>query len=153
MKTKQLTAAQETYKKQLIRRFHALLSKTPDAKQAKEEILLSYNSASTTFLSIDQLKEACDALEGKTDPKMAEMDMWRKRLIASIGGWLRAMNKVDNINIIKGIACRASGKRELNKIPLEQLRSLYNTFLNKSRDIQSVDDLTAIELDYLAISN
>lgn len=150
---KTLTPKQAVYHKQLIKQLHTLLSRQPDPKEAKETILLSYNVSSSKYLTIDQLKQVCNSLMHKSDPAMAEMDVWRKRLIASIGGWLRAMNKVDNITLIKGVACRASGKKAFNRIPKEQLRSLYNTFLNKARDIQSVDDLTQVELDYLSIQN
>ena len=137
----------------LIRKLHALLSKLPDPEGAKEEIKDAYCVLSTTELSEIQLRCICTGLELNSDPAKVEMDKWRKRLIASIGGWLRAMRKDQNINIIKAIACRAAGSASFNKIPLERLRSLYNAFNEKTKDMNTVDELTSIELEYLSIAN
>lgn len=144
---------QSKTKTTLIRKLHALLSKLPDPEGAKEEIKDAYCVVSTTDLSDEQLRCICTGLSLSSDPAKTEMDKWRKRLIASIGAWLNALNRDSNINIIKGIACRAAGAQAFNKIPKERLRSLYNAFNNKSKDLQSVAELTAIELDYLSISN
>ena len=150
---KTLTPAQTAYHKQLIKRFHTLLSKMPERQQAKEEILLSYNVTSSTFLSIDQLKKACDNLDAVLNPRVRSNDQWRKRLMAAIGGWLRSLNKKESVAIIQAIACRAAQSKSFNQIPEQKLISLYNAFLNKAKSIKSVDMLTAEEIDYLSISN
>lgn len=147
------TKKQEGYHRVLIKRFHTLINRLEDPVAAKEEILMSYNVASSKYLTIDQLNQACHRIELDANPYIARKDKARKRLIAAIGGWLRAMNKTETLPLIKGIACRASGKDDFNQIPLEQLRSLYNAFLKKQKDLNSVEDLTAIELDYLSQSN
>jgi len=44
--------------------------------------------------------------------------------------------------VIKGIACRASGYDDFNKIPKERLRNLYYAFNNKVKDAKRVNSLT-----------
>lgn len=146
-------ATTKTTQNKLLAKFHILLSKCPDPATAKEEILTSYNCNSSRYLSEAQLAEACNALELSLDPQLAELNRSRKRLMASIGAWLKAMNKHSNADIIIGIACRASGKSRFNNIPLDQLRSLYYAFRKKTQDLKNVEDLTTVELDYLKISN
>lgn len=72
----------------------------------------------------------------------ARLDKLRKQVIAAIGSWLRETGQTQNISIIKGIAMRASGYAEFNKIPRERLRNLIATFNNKVKDARAVDELT-----------
>lgn len=143
----------ETEQKKLIKKFHALLAKAGIGADGKEAILSSFGVESTRDLSVRQLMEACAALDAHINPKRVELDKYRKRLIGAIGGWLRKMNRTENIGIIKAIACRASGKDSFNAIPLEQLRSLYNAFVKKQKDLRMVENLTIEELDILTLSN
>ena len=53
----------------------------------------------------------------------------------------------ENIEVIKGIACRATGYENFNKIPTERLRNVYNTFLNKQRDHRAAQ---AVADEYIA---
>lgn len=139
--------------KGLIKKFHTLLGLTGSGEKAKEAILSGYGVTSSRDLSAAQLIEACNALDRELNPKLAELDRHRKRLIASIGAWLRAMNVQENIGKIKAIACRAAKRDEFNDIPLEQLRSLYSAFNKKKKDLETVEQLTKDELEYLSILN
>lgn len=141
-------------KNRYLKRFHTLLSKVEgDKKIIKETILDSFGVESSRDLDAHELLEACAALEGEISPRTADYDQWRKRLIASIGGWLKALNREGNIDIIKGIACRAAGVDSFNRIPIERLRSLYYAFSKKQKDLKFVDDITREELDFLATLN
>ena len=71
----------------------------------------------------------------------SELNQWRKRLIASIGGWLQLSGKEGGIEAIKAIACRAAGKSDFNDIPKGKLVSLYNAFLQKQNDLQTVKNM------------
>lgn len=71
----------------------------------------------------------------------SELNQWRKRLIASIGGWLQLSGKEGGIEAIKAIACRAAGKSDFNDIPKGKLVSLYNAFLLKQNDLQTVKNM------------
>lgn len=61
--------------------------------------------------------------------------------MAAIGGYLRMIGKESNASVIKGIACRATGYADFNKIPRERLRNLVGAFNNKVKDAQSVEDI------------
>ncbi len=62
-------------------------------------------------------------------------DAWRKRLLASIYGFLKKMNKKGNEDLVKGIACRAGKVDDFNKIPKQRLVSLYNMFNQMQKDL------------------
>ncbi len=69
-------------------------------------------------------------------------DVWRKRLIAAIGGYLSLTGERADIDRIKAVACRAARKDDFNRIGVQQLRSLYNTFVKQQKDMQRVAALT-----------
>ena len=137
----------------LIKKFHTLLGRTGGGSNAKEAILHSYGVASSRDLSVAQLIEACNALDKILNPKAAELDRLRKRAMAAIGGWLKVAGKESNAELIKGIACRATGYESFNKIPAERLRNLYYTFYNKQKDKESVDSITADSLVFTMCAN
>lgn len=139
--------------KRLIKKFHTLLGKANIGNDGKEAILSAYSVESTRDLSIGELIEACNDLDKILNPNLAELDRNRKRLMASIGGWLQAMGVLSNGSKIKAIACRASQRNDFNEIPLEQLRSLYAAFNKKQKDLRSVEMLTAEYIDILSINN
>lgn len=88
-------------------------------------------------------KMKAELLQPKTQPKTDEMDKARKRLIAAIDAYLRELKQQEpNIALIKSIACRASQNKDFNHIPLERLRSLYNAFVQRTKDMKTVDKLT-----------
>lgn len=147
----QTTADKE--KNQLIKRFHTLIGKAGISAEEKAVILQQYGAGSSTDLSVYDLIDVCTRLDYMASPELAEADKWRKRLIAAIGGWLKAMNKEGGINAIKSIACRAAGVNNFNRITPERLRSLYYAFQKKQKDLAFAEQLTADELNYLTISN
>lgn len=69
------------------------------------------------------------------------MNQWRKRLIAAVGGWLRMTGREDNLEVIKGVVCRAAGIEDFNAIPKSRLISLYNAFLQKQKDVKTVSSI------------
>jgi hypothetical protein len=143
----------DTEQKRLIKKFHTLLGKAGVGIEGKEAILSGYGVESSKDLTVPELIEICNAIDMQMNPGLAELDKYRKRLIASIGGWLRAMGRTENIRIIKAVACRASKRDSFNDIPLEQLRSLYNAFNKKKKDLAMVEEMTAEELNFLISSN
>ena len=141
-------------KNRLLKRFHALLGRSGgDVAAKKEAILDSYGVESSRDMDAHQLLEACASIERGLNPSLAKTDRLRKRLLASIGGWLRAMGKNENIELIKAIACRAANVNDFNKISDERLQSLYYAFRKKQSDLTFVDNLTRQELDYLISMN
>jgi hypothetical protein len=149
-----MTTTTEKVQKALLRKFHTLCGKLGMSEEEKRAMVWSCAVESSRDLTAHDLMDLCDKLEKTLNPSFAEMDKWRKRLMASIGGWLKAMGRRgDDIKVIKAIACRASGKDNFNDIPLERLRSLYNAFRNKMQDMEAVKWITVDELNALTISN
>lgn len=140
-------------KRSLVKRFHTLLGKCGIGNEEKALMLAQYGVESSRDLNLHELLEICTALDRLANPQLAEADKWRKRLIAAIGGWLKAMSKENNLEMIKGIACRAAGVVSFNRIPTERLRSLYYAFQKKQKDLAFTEKLTAEEIGLLTASN
>ena len=135
-----------------IKKFHMLLRQAGINNELKMEMLSSYGVRSSKDLDLKDLIDLCEKLDRIIHPSAVEMDKWRKRLIAAIFEWRNAMGDKPSMDEVKGIACRAAGqtaeKKGFNAIPLERLRSLYYAFVNKTKDLRAVEQLTKEELDY-----
>jgi len=150
-----MNTTQTTTHARLLKKYHTLCSKLGMTKEQKDDVLTAYGVGSSTKLTVQQLEEITAKLESISKPKQADGDKWRKRLIAAIDGWLRALNHEPTIDQIKRIACRAAGveSTRFNNIPNDRMRSLYYAFSKKSKDLKTVDLLTAAELDIQAHLN
>jgi len=126
-------------KVKLVRKFHALLAQNGMGQDAKEALLIAYDVDSTKDLSVESLGRICEGLE-------QEPNKWRKRVMAAIGGWLGSQGRESNAQIIKAIACRASGYSYFNSIPVSRLRDIYNEFNKKQKVAKrsQVADLLAV---------
>ena len=119
--------------KWLVRRFHTICTKLQLSPDEKREIIHAYGCLSSADMSSDDLVDVCYKLEMTLDPKLAELDRWRKRVMKSIAVYLEIVDKKPTAELIKGIACRASSSSDFNKITLEQLRNLYSAFTKKNK--------------------
>lgn len=128
------TTIMDKQQKWLLRQFHTLCRRLGMTEYEKRAIIESYGVESSKDIDNHDLMNLCHTLELRLSKGASEADALRKRTIAAIGGWLRLTGKEESIEIIKGIACRATGYDNFNKIPTERLRNIYNTFLNKQRD-------------------
>lgn len=128
----------------LVKKFHTLCSVLGLTDDQKKAILSSWGVESSRDLDQHQLIDICAKLSEQVNHKdgTASLDKLRKQVIAAIGGWLRETCQGEGISKIKGIACRATGYSDFNKIPRERLRNLTATFNNKTKDLKSVDALT-----------
>lgn len=128
----------------LLKKFYTLCSVLGLSEDQKSTLLQSWGVESSRDLSQHQLIDICAKLSEQVNHKdgTASLDKLRKQLIAAIGCWLRETSQEQNISKIKGIACRASGYNDFNKIPRERLRNLIAAFNNKTKDIKNVDALT-----------
>ncbi len=86
-----------------------------------------------------------------------DKDIWRKRVIASIFGFMKKMDKPTDIDKVKGIATRAAGDKydDFNKIPKGRLQALYNYFRNAQRQAERLkreEVITEMDARLLAIS-
>jgi len=137
----------------LLKRFHTLCTKTGVSVDEKAAMIGSFGVESSRDLSNAQLQRVCDVLDKRLNPELAELDKWRKRVIASVNGWLSMTSQPKTIDRIKGIACRATGKHEFNEIPKERLINVYYSFLKKQQDFKRVSKMTSEDLELLSSLN
>ncbi len=145
-----MTTIMDKQQKWLLRQFHTLCTRLGMTEEEKRALIGGYGVESSKDIDNHDLMDLCHTLELQLNKGVKEADILRKRVIASIGGWLRLTGKQHNIDTIKGIACRATGYQSFNKIPAERLRNLYNTFRNKQKDMDAAE---RIAMEFLAQSN
>ncbi|MDR1681896.1 MAG: regulatory protein GemA [Candidatus Symbiothrix sp.] len=128
----------------LLKKYHAICRQLKMDEDARMDMLMNnYGVTSSVELDFPQLLELCGILERQARPELAVQDKWRKRLMKSIGVWMENMGRESNAKLIKATACRAAGVDDFNRIPVERLRSLYNAFNKKNKDLEWVGGLTA----------
>ena len=138
----------------LLRKYHTLCSQLGLSDDAKQAIKASYKVESSADFDTHDLIDICASLSKQLEGgKANELSKQRKRVMAAIGGWLRAIGSENNIDIIKAIACRATGIQNFNRIPLERLRNLYAAFSKKQKDFAEVDKICAGLLDSYVPNN
>lgn len=127
----------------ILKKFHTLCHMLGLTDDEKRTIVESYGVESSRDMDTHDLIDVCASLAEQANKKTgtADLDKLRKRVMAAIGGYLRMIGKESNASVIKGIACRATGYADFNKIPRERLRNLVGAFNNKVKDAQSVEDI------------
>lgn len=127
----------------ILKKFHTLCHVLGLTDDEKRTIVESYGVESSRDMDTHDLIDVCASLAEQANSKTgtADLDKLRKRVMAAIGGYLRTIGKESNASVIKGIACRATGYADFNKIPRERLRNLIGAFNNKVKDAQSVEDI------------
>lgn len=127
----------------LIKKYHTLAGQLGMTDEDKLALLSQFGVESSRDLSQHQLIDICGTLSGEMERRYGKesMDALRKRLIRCIGEYLKVSGQTSSLAIIKGIACRASGIEDFNRIPRERLRSLYGAFVNKVKDYKQVDKM------------
>ena len=127
----------------ILKKFHTLCSVLGLTEAEKRVIVESYGVESSRDMDTHDLIDVCGKLSEQANEKTGagEMDKLRKRAMAAIGGYLKAVGRESNATVIKGIACRATGHADFNKIPRERLRNLVAAFNNKVKDAQAVNEI------------
>ena len=116
------------------KKFYALLKQLPGNPE-KEEVVLQFTNNRTEHLSaMTNIEWAVmiARLGGVVATKGFDgnsYDIWRKRVIRSIGAWLELCHTSHNIDTIKAIACRAAQKSWFNDITISELRAIYAEFV------------------------
>lgn len=124
----------------LIRKYHAVAASAGLSESDRQVLLSSYGVESSRDLTQHQLVDLIATISLHMNrPK----DRMRKRLIASIGRYLRTAGYEETIETIKATAVRASGCKSFNCIPPERMRSLIFAFQHKARDLERLERLTA----------
>nr|DAR04588.1 MAG TPA: Protein of unknown function (DUF1018) [Caudoviricetes sp.] len=129
----------------ILKKFHTLCSVLGLTEAEKRAIVESYGVESSRDMDTHDLIDVCGKLSQQVDARKGtgDMDKLRKRVMAAIGSYLKATRQASNAALIKGIACRATGHDDFNKIPRERLRNLVAAFNNKVKDAQAVNEITS----------
>ena len=129
--------------KGILKKVHTLCSVLGMTEDEKRTLVQSYGVDSSRDMDTHDLVDVCAILSEKANRKTGtdDIDKLRKRVMAAIGKYLQMLGKESNASIIKGIACRATGYENFNKIPRERLRNLIGAFNNKVKDTQTVNDM------------
>lgn len=129
--------------KGILKKFHTLCTVLGLSYEEKHAIVESYGVESSRDMDTHDLLDVCAKLSCQLGSQKNTLDHLRKRAMASIGAYLKSVGRESNANLIKAIACRATGYEEFNKIPRERLLNLIATFNNKVKDLQGVNDAIA----------
>ncbi len=137
----------------LLKKFHVLCGQAGLQTYEKAALVSSYGKNSSADLTVHDLIDAIDKLDKQINPNLVDMDIWRKRVIAAIGGFLSLLKKSQNINEIKAIACRATEYDNFNKIPKQRLINIYYAFVAKQKDMKAATQVADSEIDIMTILN
>ena len=124
--------------KQANRRFYALARQ---CNMSREDIAATISGnypprVSTSELTAGELHTLCLALQRRAvSPEEQQKDRWRKRLIAAVRHYLQLMGYQTDIAYIRSVIERDG--TPLNDLSLDRLRSLYNAFTKRSKDLTS----------------
>ncbi len=122
----------------ILKKFHTLCALNGLSEEEKRAIVDRYGVESSADIDTHDLINICAALSRQLDGGRGdELDKLRKRAMASIGGYLKLIERESSADIVKSIACRSTGYANFNKIPAERLRNVYNTFRNAQTDIRA----------------
>lgn len=140
-------------------RFFTLLARMGMSQDDRRDFVMDYTDGLTASLT-ELYNEhphvyfkMLNDMEESVIEQRTELDKLRKRVFASIGGWLKIVGRPGNAELIKSIACRSTGYDHFNNIPKERLQNVYNTFLNKQKDFKAMDSQMRRELAQLTFSN
>ena len=142
--------AKNTQWKQANRRFYALARQ---CNMSREDIAATISGnypprVSTSELTAAELHSLCLAMQRRAvSPEEQRKDLWRKRLIAAVRHYLELMDYQTDIAYIRSVIERAAGSPQttrsgvlggtpLNDLSLDRLRSLYNAFTKRSKDLE-----------------
>jgi hypothetical protein len=142
--------------------FYVLLKDAPfsgDRTELKEMLVEQYTRGRTTSLkemNYGEYRQMCADLKSAIaakGKKSEDTNVWRKRVIAVIGQYLRNLHKQESIYEIKAIACRAAQYDEFNLIPVQRLQNIYYAFLNKNKDFARVGEVVYEDIEVIVTLN
>ena len=129
--------AKNTQWKQANRRFYALARQ---CNMSREDIAATISGnypprVSTSELTAAELHSLCLAMQHRAvSPEEQRKDLWRKRLIAAVRHYLTLMGYQTDIAYIRSVIERDG--TALNDLSLDRLRSLYNAFTKRAKDLE-----------------
>lgn len=138
-------------KNQLIRLYHTLVSRLNMNDDARMGVLTAFGVESSKELTVDQLQELCKLLKQQLN---SDSDKWRKRVLASIYGYLQLTGRGANAEYVKAIAIRSAGEYDsFNQIPVGKLQTIYYAFLDKQKVLKRTGELMNEDQDLIQFKN
>lgn len=140
-----------TAQKELIKLHHTLATKMGLTDEERRAMLAGWGVSSSKDMTIEQLQDVCRHMKAKLNEKN---DKWRKRVIASIFGYLKMTGRNVDIDYVKRIACRSAGDyTSFNQIPVSRLQTVYYAFLDKQKVLKNTGELISEDLDIMSFKN
>lgn len=139
--------------KKNYKKFYALLKQVPTGgnspAEIKERLVDNFTNGRTTSLramhtaEYNQMLNSLENIGGNgSSHNESKNDVWRKRAIASVFGYLAKVNRRKyDIGYVKAIILRCAGVEytSFNKIPNSRLRAIYNEFRRQQETLKNVD--------------
>lgn len=129
----------------LIKKYHVMIGQAGLNQQEKRYFLKNMTGKeSSKDCSYCELMEAIKELEKMINPKVKQADYWRKRVLSACGRYVKALGNANhnNANYVKAIICRSAKVKveDFNRIPVNKLQALYNSFNYMARTMKKVMD-------------
>lgn len=129
----------------LIKKYHVMLGQAGMEKEERKEFLKQMTGKeSSKDCTYRELMEVCSVLEQMINPKVKQADYWRKRVLSACGRYIKALNNENhnNPNYVKAVICRSAKVKaeDFNRIPVNKLQALYNSFNYMARTMKKVMD-------------
>lgn len=137
-------------KSNLIKQYHTLAGKLRLSDEDRLSLLSGYGVSSSKDLSIDQIQELCALLKRQLN---SDADKWRKRVLASVYGYLQLTGRAANMEYVKAVACRSAGCQRFNEVPVQKLITLYYAFLDKQKVLKRTGELVSEDLEIMQFKN
>ena len=118
-----------------LKQLMTILSIQKVSDEDRAQLVCSWTKGRTTSARELRPGEMQDIVDKLQHADQNNPDIWRKRVMAAIYGFLGKMNKEATPELVKGIACRAAKVQDFNKIPTQRLVSLYTAFTNMQKDL------------------
>jgi hypothetical protein len=140
-----------TGKTELVKLHHTLASKLGMNEDQRRAMLAGWGAESSKDLSVDELQQVCSHMKSKVNENN---DKWRKRVMASIFGYMKLTGRVIDSNYVKKIACRSAGNyQSFNHIPTGKLQTVYYAFQDKQKVLKRTGELMNDDLDVIQFQN
>lgn len=129
----------------LIKKYHVMVGQAGLDKEEKRLFLKNMTGKdSSKDCTYRELMEVCSVLEQMINPKVKQADYWRKRVLSACGRYVKALGNANhnNANYVKAIICRSAKVQQgdFNRIPVNKLQALYNSFSYMARTMKKVMD-------------
>lgn len=118
-----------------LKQLMTILSIQKVSDEDRAQLICSWTKGRTSSARELRPEEMQDIVDKLQKAEQSNPDIWRKRVMAAIYGFLSKMNKEATPELVKGIACRAAKVQDFNKIPTQRLVSLYTAFTNMQKDL------------------